>query len=118
MGANEDARRDEHIADAAAILESLVAQAEQERAAEPDGGDMAEWLDALLVELRPIAGQVHDLAVTQQLFGIVARHGCGPWPAEDLAAIAGADPGTVQRVLDKLTAAGIARPEPGGRDGV
>ncbi|MGV9638000.1 hypothetical protein ACWDO0_27820, partial [Nocardia rhamnosiphila] len=80
MGADEDALRDELIADAAATLDGLVAQAEHERANQPRGGAMAEWLDALLVELRPIAEQVHDLTVTQQLFGIVMRHGSGPWP--------------------------------------
>jgi DNA-binding MarR family transcriptional regulator len=115
MDADDEPLRDELIADAAAILDGLLAQAERERAAEPDAA-MTEWLDALLVELRPIAEQVHDLAVAQQLFGIVERHGPGPWPAEDLAAIAGVDPGAVQRVLDELTAAGIARPEPDGRD--
>ncbi|WP_063042361.1 helix-turn-helix domain-containing protein [Nocardia grenadensis] len=115
MGADEDARRNRPITEAAAILDGLVTQAEHERAHEHDGA-MAEWLDALLAELRPIAEQIHDLAATQQLFGVVERHGPGPWPAEDLAAVAGVDPSTVQRVLDQLTAAGIARTEPGGRE--
>lgn len=115
MGADEDARRDEPIADAAAILLGLVTQAEQERATEPDG-PMAEWLDALLAELRPIAEQVRDLVVVRQIFGVVERHGSGPWPVEDLAAVAGADPVEVQRVLDELTDAGIARPESRGPD--
>jgi DNA-binding transcriptional ArsR family regulator len=108
MGADEDARRNRPITEAAAILDGLVTQAEHERA--------HEWLDALLAELRPIAEQIHDLAATQQLFGVVERHGPGPWPTEDLATIAGVDPSTVQRVLDQLTDAGIARTEPGGRE--
>ncbi|MGV9638119.1 hypothetical protein ACWDO0_28415, partial [Nocardia rhamnosiphila] len=59
MGADEDALRDELreelIADAAATLDGLLAQAEHERANQPHGGAMAEWLDTLLAELRPIA---------------------------------------------------------------
>lgn len=115
MDADEEPFRDEPIADAAATLDGLLAQAEYERAGEPDDAT-AQWLDGLLAELRPVAEQVHDLAVAQQLFAVVARHGPGPWPAEDLAAIAGADPAEVQRVLDQLTDAGIARPESGGPD--
>lgn len=115
MGADEDARRGEPLADAVALLLGLVTRAEQERAAEPDG-PMAGWLDALLVELGPIAERVHDLVVARQLFDVVSRHGPGPWPAADLAAIARADPAAVRRVLDRLTIAGIARPTPGGRE--
>ncbi|MET8799262.1 hypothetical protein ABZV91_22990 [Nocardia sp. NPDC004568] len=90
MGADEDARRGEPLADAAVILLGLVARAEQERAGEPDG-PLAQWLDALLVELYPIAEQVHDLVVARQLLGSLAAR-TGPWPAADLAAIAGVDP--------------------------
>lgn len=45
------------------------------------------------------------------------RHGSGPWPAEDLAAITGADPAAVQRALGQLTDAGIAWPPPAGGPG-
>lgn len=68
MSADDDALRDELryelIADTAATLDDLLAQAEHERANEPDAAT-AQWLDALLTELRPIAEQVHDLAVTR-----------------------------------------------------
>ncbi|MGW4094450.1 hypothetical protein [Nocardia sp. NPDC004750] len=112
MGAGEDAAlRGELIGQLAAALDGLVRQAERERGTRPEAD--AEWFDLLLAELRPMAEQAHDLEAARTIRDIVARHGSGPWPAEDLAAIAGEDLATVRRILDALTESGVAWPEPG-----
>ncbi|MEV6427772.1 hypothetical protein [Nocardia sp. NPDC051463] len=112
MGTAEgDAVRGELIRHIAVVLDDLVSRAERARPGR--SGAEAEWLDRLLAELRPMAEQAHDLEVTRTIRDIVARHGSGPWPAEDVAAIVDADPAAVRRILDALTAAGPAWPGSG-----
>ncbi|MFR9774174.1 hypothetical protein [Nocardia sp. SC052] len=112
MGAGEDdALRGELIGQLAAALDGLVRQVERERATRTEAD--AEWFDLLLAELRPMAEQARDLEASRTIRDIVVRHGSGPWPTEDLAAIAGEDLARVRRILDALTESGVAWPDSG-----
>ncbi|WP_206641447.1 hypothetical protein [Nonomuraea polychroma] len=44
---------------------------------------------------------------------VIERHGGGPYPAEDLAALAGVSVEDAQRVLEQMVRHGLATP-PGG----
>jgi DNA-binding MarR family transcriptional regulator len=39
---------------------------------------------------------------------VIERHGSGPYPPEDLAALTGVDVAGVQRALDEMVRAGLA----------
>ncbi len=113
MGAvGDDALQGELIRQVAARVDALVSQAERERARR-SGAD-AEWLEDLLAELRPLAQQTHDLELIGTIHDTVVRNDSGPWPGQDLAAITGADLARLRRVLDSLTAAGLAWPDETG----
>jgi DNA-binding IclR family transcriptional regulator len=64
----------------------------------------------VLSKLEPLAEQTHDLDVFQAIRTAVERHGGGPYPAAELATIAGADPATVRRVLAQMVTDGLAAP--------
>ncbi|WP_433205142.1 hypothetical protein ACQP1G_17445 [Nocardia sp. CA-107356] len=81
---------------------SSCPQAERERADRSGAG--AECVDRLLVELRSMAEQTHVLEVTRTIRDTLARRWSGPWPGEDIVAIADADLATMRRILNVLTA--------------
>jgi DNA-binding MarR family transcriptional regulator len=68
-----------------------------------------ERLDRLIRELEPLAEQTHDLETIVAIRHVIERHGSGPYPPEDLAALTGVDVAGVQRALDEMVRAGPLR---------
>jgi hypothetical protein len=89
--------------DAAELLVTMRRERDCRRAA----GDTV-WLDQVLHELEPLVEQIHDLEIFQAIRAVVERHGAGPYPATELAAIAGADTESVRRVLAQMVTEGLA----------
>ncbi|ROS38628.1 hypothetical protein EDD35_0911 [Amycolatopsis thermoflava] len=50
----------------------------------------------------------HDLEVVEAILEVVARHGAGPYPVDDLASLTGLDADEVWRVMEQLVEAGLA----------
>lgn len=50
----------------------------------------------------------HDLETIVAIRHVIERHGSGPYPPEDLAALTGVDVAGVQRALDEMVRAGLA----------
>lgn len=67
-------------------------------------------MEQFLHGLEPLAEQAHDLVIVDAIRAVIERHGGGPYPAEELAAIAGVDAADARRVLEKLARAGLATP--------
>lgn len=59
-------------------------------------------------ELEPLAAQTHDLDVFHAIRMVIDRHGAGPYPAEELATIAGVAPDDARRVLEQMVTEGLA----------
>ncbi|MEU4838124.1 hypothetical protein [Nocardia testacea] len=64
----------------------------------------------MLPELDQLASDTHDVETTEAIRLVLDRHGPGPYPDEDLAALAGVDFDRFRRVRRQLVAAGLARP--------
>jgi hypothetical protein len=79
-----------------------------ERDHQQDVGQGTAWLDRLIRELEPLAEQTHDLETIVAIRHAIERHGPGPYPPEDLAALTDADVAGVQRALDEMVRAGLA----------
>jgi DNA-binding MarR family transcriptional regulator len=79
-----------------------------ERDHQQDAGQDTAWLDRLIRELEPLAEQTHDLETIVAIRHVIERHGSGPYPPEDLAALTGVDVAGVQRALDEMVRAGLA----------
>ena len=94
------------IADIAELAANLRRERDRRRAV----GDDTAWLDHVLRELAPLVEQSHDLAMFQAVRAVVDRHGSGPYPAAELATIAGVDVEGVRRVLDLMVGEGLAAP--------
>lgn len=73
-------------------------------------GDDTAWLNQVLRELELLAVQTHDVEVFSAIRRVVGRHGAGPYPAEELAAIAGVTAADARRVLDQMVTEGLATP--------
>lgn len=90
----------------AALLATLRAARDHRRA---QGQDTTPY-DQLLADLEPLGQDVHDLAVIEAIRAATDQHGPGPYPTDDLAAIAGVTVDEARRAMTHLTAAGLAWP--------
>jgi hypothetical protein len=106
----DEAERDRLIAKVAADAAGLVAEVRRERDRRQAAGEDTAWLDTVLAELEPLAQGTHDLVTFRAIRAVVERHGGGPYPAEELAAIAGVTAADARRVLDQMVAEGRATP--------
>lgn len=61
-------------------------------------------LDQVLAELEPILVRFHDAEIAGAVAQVLDRHGPGPWPDADLAALARVDPTELRRIRDQITA--------------
>jgi hypothetical protein len=102
--------RDQLIAQVAADAADLLTTAQRERARLQAAGADAAVLDQLLPELTALAEQTRDLDTFCELRAVVDVHGIGPYPLEDLAAIAGTTVDDARRVLEQMVAEGLAAP--------
>lgn len=108
---DESEQLQRQIAETATLMDGLVTNARSERDRRRAVGEDTAWLEQLLAELEPLTEQAHDLERTDALRCAVQRHGPGPYPPEDLAAIAGIDDvDALRRVLEQMVAAGLVRP--------
>lgn len=87
----DEAERDRLIATVAADAAQVSANVRRERDRRHAAGADTAWFDQALCELEPLAAQTHDLEVFWAIRAVVDRHGAGPYPAEELAAIASVD---------------------------
>jgi predicted Rossmann fold nucleotide-binding protein DprA/Smf involved in DNA uptake len=60
-----------------------------------------------LAGLEPLIADLHDLEAVVAISAVVERHGDGPYPLDDLAAIAGISTEACARALRELVAAGV-----------
>ncbi|MFD4406720.1 hypothetical protein ACFWPH_28555 [Nocardia sp. NPDC058499] len=111
-----DADRRETLARVASEADQLAATIRDERDRRRDTGQDTTWMDQILPELDQLATDTHDIEITEAIRQVLERHGPGPYPDRDLAALAGVDIDRFRRVRDQLVAAGLARPadEPPG----
>ena len=80
-------------------LTELVVRLRRERdRCQAVGADTA-WIDQMLGELEPLTA---DLDAAQAIRAVIERHGPGPYPADELATIAGIDADETRRVLAHL----------------
>lgn len=87
------------------LVVSLRRERDQRRAAGADTG----WMDQVLGELEPLT---EDLDVVEAIHAVIERHGPGPYPADELAIIAGVDADKARRFLAWMVTAGLAEPPP------
>jgi hypothetical protein len=106
----DEAERKRLVAQVAADVADLLATARRERDRCQAASVDTAWLDRALRELEPLAAQTHDLDVFQAIRVVVARHGAGPYPAEELATIAGVTATDARRVLEQMVTEGLATP--------
>ncbi|MEU7899877.1 hypothetical protein AB0B45_44420 [Nonomuraea sp. NPDC049152] len=102
----DEAERKRHLTEVTANAAELLAHARRDRVRRARAGEDVAWLDEVVRALEPLG----DLATFGAILAVVDRHGAGPYPAEELAAIAGADVDSVRRVLAQMTAEGLAVP--------
>ncbi len=111
-GTVDEAGHDRRIAEVATTISELVSTARREADRRRAAGEDTAWLEQVLAELAPLAEQTHDLELTHAIRRVVERHGPGPYPADDLAVLAGIDDvDGLRRVLEKMVTEGLARPE-------
>ncbi|MFD8497963.1 hypothetical protein [Amycolatopsis sp. NPDC059657] len=106
----DEPERDRLIAHVAAQAAELLANTRIERARRVAAGEDTSWLDQLLRELEPITKEIHDADVFQAIRRVVEQHGAGPYPADELAIIAGMSTEDVLRVSQQMVAEGLASP--------
>ncbi|WP_223840493.1 hypothetical protein [Saccharopolyspora pogona] len=105
----EPSDQDREIARIVTVVADLVASVRSEITQRRAAGEDTTWLEQVLAELEPVAQQTHDLEITHAIRNVVTRHGGGPYPPKDLAAIAGIDDiDAVRRVLEEMVAGGLA----------
>ncbi|MBB6550889.1 hypothetical protein [Nonomuraea rubra] len=102
------------LAELAARTAGLVTNLQRERDRLRAAGENTAWLDRMLHETKPLAAATHDLVIFGAIRAVIERHGGGPYPAEDLAALAGVSVEDAQRVLEQMVRHGLATP-PGGK---
>lgn len=98
------------LADLATTMVELVANVRRERDRRQAAGQETTALEQFLHGLEPLAEQAHDLVIADIIRTVIERHGGGPYPAEELAAIAGVDAADTRRVLEQLVHARLATP--------
>lgn len=107
----DDAQRAALISSVAREMAGLLRWARAERVfCGDDDDEHAGWLDRFIAEVEPMAELAYDAETARVLRGLVVRHGPGPWPLKDLAAIAERDVDSVQRVMGDVIASGVAMP--------
>ena len=94
--------------DTAEVVAALRAEIDRRRAR----GEDADQLGQLLMALEPVVREVHEIATIDAIRVAITQHGGGPYPVEDLAAIAGVTPADAHRALQTIVAAGLAWPNP------
>lgn len=109
----DNAARREILARVAANADQLVATLHRERDRRRDAGQDTTWMDQMLPELDQLASDTHDIETTEAIRLVLDRHGPGPYPDEDLAALAGVDLDRFRRVRQQLVAADLAQPADG-----
>ncbi|MGW4476980.1 hypothetical protein ACWENQ_45630 [Nonomuraea sp. NPDC004354] len=100
----DEAEWDQRFAKVTAAVAELLVAARRERDRCARAGEDIAWLDEVVQALEPLG----DLVTLRAIHAVVDRHGAGPYPVEELAAIAGADVASVKRVLAQMTADGFA----------
>jgi hypothetical protein len=90
------------------VVANLRVERDRRRANSEDTGQ----LDRLLTELEPMARELHELATIDAIRVVITQHGSGPYPVEDMAAIAGVTSAEAHRTLERMLAAGLAQPAP------
>lgn len=106
----DEAERGRIIAQVAVQAAELLAKTRIERERRAAAGEDTSWLNQLLHELEPITEQIHDADVFRAIRRVVEQHGVGPYPADELAIIAGVSPEDVLRVSEQMVAEGLASP--------
>ncbi len=110
MDEHTERERDEIIAKVAVDAAELLANVRRERDRRQAAGEDTAWLEHVIAELEPVTTQIHDVEVFRAIRAVVDRHGAGPYPAEEMAAIAGVSAADARRVLKQMVAEGLATP--------
>lgn len=105
-----DDQRRAIVTQVAAQLRDLAEILRAERARLAAAGTDTDRLDQVLTELEPIVVGIHDAEISGAVAQVLERHGPGPWPDSDLAALAGVDVTELRRMRDQIAAGGLARP--------
>lgn len=105
-----EAERRRLIADVASRAAGLLAHARRERDRRLAARQDSAWFDQVQRELEPLSAHTHDLETFLAIATALDRHGPGPYPADELAAIAGITPGDTRRVLNQMVDEGLATP--------
>jgi hypothetical protein len=108
----DEAERDRLTAKVSTDAAELLATARRERDRRQAAGQDVAWLDHALREWEPLAAQTHDLDAVLAIRAVIDRHGAGPYPAAELAAIAGVTAEDVRRVLAHMVDEGLATHPP------
>lgn len=107
---------DQLIAQVIADAAELLAITRHERDLREAAGEDTTLIDEVLPHLKQLAAATHNVEIFQRIQAAVDRHGAGPYPAEDLAALAGADVNDVRTVLAEMITEGLAQPAPSPPD--
>ncbi|MEU6586490.1 hypothetical protein [Nocardia sp. NPDC046763] len=83
-------------------LDELVAFAKTELALNDDP-DAQDVLAKSLPDLEQMLDDSRDLLTMRAVLDAFRLHGCGPWLVDQLAALTGRDPASVERVLHRLS---------------
>jgi hypothetical protein len=103
----DEVARKQLIAQVATDAADLLANTRRERDRRRSTGEDTAWLDTVLRELEPLVEQTHDLDVVQAIHAAIDRHSSGPYPADELATIAGVA-ADARCVLKQMAAEGLA----------
>ncbi|MGW4471186.1 hypothetical protein ACWENQ_16085 [Nonomuraea sp. NPDC004354] len=106
----DEVERDRILTEIAYDTAGLLATMRRERERRVQAGEDVVWLDLALKELESLAAGTADLVTFRAIRSFVDRHGAGPYPVEELAAIAGVDVEDVRRVLARMDVEGLATP--------
>jgi N-acetylglutamate synthase-like GNAT family acetyltransferase len=98
---------DQAVAIGAELAEQLCAARCDRETRHAAGLDTAA-ADRLLHELERLARELHDVVVIEALHKVIVRHGAGPYPVEDMAALAGVSVEEARRGLEQLAGVGLA----------
>lgn len=101
---------DQLIAKVIADAAELLAITRHERELREAAGEDTTLIDQVLPHLEQLAATTHNVEIFQEIQNVVDRHGAGPYPTEDLAALAGADADDVRQVLAEMVTEGLAWP--------
>jgi hypothetical protein len=112
----DEAQRRPDFAEVAVELATALDDACADRDRRRAAGEDTAVLDALLVKFEAAADDagVHleNIAVYEEMQAVIQRYAPGPWPSEELAAVAGVDPAAARQVLEDLVREGLVqRPE-------